>query len=432
MFRSMQPTFLAFTAVLTFAWATTASAQTISIVNTPTNVTVGNTQPVTVNYNAPVSGLVQVQLFNSSWNLIANKHVSVSSGSGQVTLDISVPGSTPTGSNHIWQAILYNNSWVKLKEQIKYNITLSSGNGEWTPPGSNWTLDWNDEFNGTGLPGQWFPMLGYNPDAYANNTEKALRWTGNTANTAWMYSTKTGNHWLNGNGKLVMRAISDKTSSNVHGHKAKTAYLMSGYPDVWDSSEPNGVKWAGKFVSPTPTPLYISCRVRTDQVKGYSTWFAFWLFSQTRAYNDNPADGTEVDIMEVPKGQPNYLDTAFNVANHWKQSGGSESKQFNTASSPKSTDLVDVSDANYHVWGIEWTPTLMKCYVDGQLFYTFDDHIPSNPVDMMMMLTLEFQKDAWDPNQGDGRFTGPYVSDNSTMREMSRAYVDYVRIYKKN
>ena len=432
MFKPIHTTCTLITTFLVLAWTTSLSAQSISLVNAPTNVTVGTTQAVKVNYNSPSNGIVQLQLFNSSWNLIANKHVSVGSGSGQATINLNVPGSTPTGSGHIWQAILYNGSWSKLKEKLQYNITLSSGNGEWTPPGSNWTLDWNDEFNGTGLPNQWYPMLGYNPDDFATQNEKALRWTGSTANTAWMYSTKTGNHWLNGNGKLVLRAIADKTSTNVHGYKAKTAYLMSGYPDKWDSSEPNGVKWAGKFVSPTPTPLYISCRVRADQVKGYSTWFAFWLFSQTRAYNDNPSDGTEVDMVELPKGQPNYLDTAFNVANHWKQSGGSEAKQFNTASTPKSTDLVDVSDSNYHVWGIEWTPTVMKCYVDGQLYYVFTDNIPSNPVDMMMMLTMEFQKNAWDPNQGDGRVSGPYVSNNSNMREMSRAYVDYVRIYKKN
>ena len=302
---------------------------------------------------------------------------------------------------------------------------------EWVPPEADWVLDWQDEFDGTGEVTKWFPMIGYNSEAYKVETEKALRWSGKTEDSAWMYSTKTGNHWLDGEGNLVLRIVSDKTTSNEHGDKVNAAYLLSGYPEKWEKTEPNGVKWAGKFVSPKETPLFITCRVRTDQVQGYSTWFAFWLFTQTRAYNDNPADGTEVDIIEIPKGEPNYMKTAFNVANHWSKANGAESKQFNALSDPKATDLVDVSDSYYHIYSLEWSTEQMKCYVDGKLAYTFKDHIPSDPVDMMMMLTMEFKVNTWDPKQGDGRVDGPFVSDDEKMREMSRAYVDYVRVYRQ-
>ena len=50
---------------------------------------------------------------------------------------------------------------------------------------------------------------------------------------------------------------------------------------------------------------------------------------------------------------------------------------------------------------------------------------------MMMLLTLEFEVDAWTSNQGDGRVSGPFVSDNAQTRVMSRAVVDFVRVYKK-
>ena len=80
--------------------------------------------------------------------------------------------------------------------------------------------------------------------------------------------------------------------------------LLSGYPEAWEKTEHSNVRWAGKFVSPADGPVYhFNCRVRTDQVVGYSTWFAFWLFTETRAYNGNPFDGTEVDIVEIPKGK---------------------------------------------------------------------------------------------------------------------------------
>ena len=303
---------------------------------------------------------------------------------------------------------------------------------EWLPPG-DWKLDWADEFSGEGQPQKWFPLLGYNHLAFQNNEKKGIRWSGETENSSHMYSTKSGNHWLNGKGQLELRIVTDKTKKNEHGSVVEAAYLLSGYPEKWDDSEPQGVKWAGKFVSPKDGPLYISASVRSDQVKGWSTWFAFWLFSETRAYNGNPVDGTEVDVVEIVRGKHSYMDKVFNVANHWKDAGegGSESLQFHEKGTPPSVSFVDVTDSKYHTYGIEWTTEVMKCYVDGKCYYTFTENVPSNPVDMMILLTMEFQPNAWDPKQGDGRSEGPFISDTPKKREMSRAQVDFVRVYKK-
>lgn len=401
------------------------------VLNAPSTVTAGSSQTVSANYNLSGGGIVQVQFLDSSWNPVASEWRSVSASSGSESFTLVIPSSTSVGGGYLWQALLYDSLWDKKNEEVYGNVTVQSGQGgEWLPSGS-WQLEWSDEFSGTGQPTAWHPMLGYTPGDYQNNNEKGLRWNGPTENTSQMYSTRTGNHWLNGQGQLVIRAICDKTSSNANGNKVKTAYLQTGFPKEWDSSEPTGVKWDGVFVSPKNGPLYISARVRTDKVVGYSTWFAFWLFSQTRAYNGNPTDGTEVDMIEIAKGAPSYMNKSFNVAHHWAQSGGSESSQFSTGTNPSSTSFVDVTDSNYHTYGIEWTQNYMKCSVDGQVYYTFTNNIPTDPVDMMLMLTMEFQKNAWDPNQGDGRTAGPYVSDNSTVREMSRVLIDHVRVYRK-
>ncbi|TWT84265.1 Glucan endo-1,3-beta-glucosidase A1 precursor [Planctomycetes bacterium CA13] len=300
----------------------------------------------------------------------------------------------------------------------------------WVPPGK-WEISWSDEFSGKGELTKWFPMLAYDPDTFKANQAKGLRWTGATEESAWMYSTKSGNHVLNGSGQLAMRIVCDKTKQNEHGDRVNAAYLLSGYPETWASTEPNNVKWAGQFFSPKEGPLYICASVRSDKIIGYSTWFAFWLFTQTRAYNDEPADGTEVDIVEIVKGEPDYMRYCFNVANHWGKKDASESKQFNAASRPRPQQYVDVNDDKYHEYGLEWSTDLMKCYVDGKLFYTFTENIPTDPVDMMMLLTLEFKPNSWDPNQGDGRTEGPCVAENNEMREMSRVLVDYVRVYQK-
>jgi len=49
----------------------------------------------------------------------------------------------------------------------------------------------------------------------------------------------------------------------------------------------------------------------------------------------------------------------------------------------------------------------------------------------MILLTLEYQKDMWDPDQGDGRTEGPFVSEDAKQRVMSKVLVDFVRVYKK-
>lgn len=140
-------------------------------------------------------------------------------------------------------------------------------------------------------------------------------------------------------------------------------------------------------------------------------------------------------MIEIVKGKPEYMSSIFTVANHWKDLGdgkpGSEAKMYNTTSKPKAAELVDVNDDKFHTYGILWSKTEMQCFVDGKSYYTFKEHIPTNPVDMFMMLTLEFKKNAWDREQGDGRIEGPCVSDDENLREMSRVLVDFVRIYRQ-
>jgi beta-glucanase (GH16 family) len=409
----------------------TSTEDSISLTADSTLVA-GNTYTVTTDYTLQESGIAMVQLFSSTWSSLVSDWTTVDAGTGQESFSLTIPADTTAGSSYIWQSILTDDSWNKLDEDVQYNITIEAdqSSGEWLPDGT-WELDWSDEFSGSGDVDDWYPMLGWTPTDFLNNTEKGLRWTGDTEDTARMYSTKTGNHWLNGEGQLVLRAIVDKTSSNTHGNKVETAYLQTGYPDEWDDTEPSGVKWNGQFFSPEDGSLYISTRVRTDQLQGYATWFAFWLHSQTRAYNDTPSDGTEVDVVEIVKSNDDWAQQSFNVANHWNQDGGSESHMFETGTDPSSLDYVNVDDSDYHIYGIEWTTEYIKCSVDGQVYYTFTDNIPTEPVDMMILLTMEYEEDGWWGITGDGRSEGPYVSDDTDMREMSRVLVDYVRVYQK-
>ncbi len=310
-------------------------------------------------------------------------------------------------------------------------------------PDGYWELEWQSEFNGEAGDSEdpkvtgWYPFLGYTPTEFSGNAEKGLRWSdGLDPNTARMHSTRAGNHWLDGEGNLLLQIVTDLAGEpNAEGQRVKAAYLLSGYPGGWDSSEPTNVKWEpgeGIFVSPAEGDLYITARVRSDKVIGHSTWFAFWLFTKTRGYDGDASNGCEVDIVEMAKGAPDYLEKSFNVANHYsRERGTSESKQFSRGTTPPSTAFVDVTDGEFHTYALEWSQAEMKCSVDGQVYYTFTENIPSDPVDMMLLLTLEYQLNSWDPNQGDGRSEGPFVSETPEERVMSQALIDYVRVYRK-
>ncbi|MDA8744270.1 family 16 glycosylhydrolase [Rubripirellula amarantea] len=447
----------------------TVSANTPDVItgsNAPPEVQTNESYDVTVEYEISVDGIVQVQLLDSSWNVIDQDWTSVDSGSESATVTIDVPIDQPLADDSIWQIMLYRqdpNTWTKLDEIIAEGIAIVGNMGgpnlEWLPPGNSWALEWQDEFEGTGLPENWYPHLGTNPEEVSNEIAAAaaenripeypLRYGPYDGNNAWMFSTGYGNHWLDGSGNLQLQIRADLNVDLAHGKKVESAYLMSGQPVAWDDSVPGtGVRWEGTLVSPGDGEIYISTRVKTNEMVGYSTWFAFWLFTQTQAYDRVPATGTEIDIIEIPIGEPAWMDGVFNVAHHWgvptqaELNAGikfSESLQY---SGVIAESLADVTADEYHTYGLRWSADSMTTYVNGVETFTFPDNppgnpvpaIPANPSDMMMMLTLEFEKDAWVDktldDQGDGRFQGTPLEEDANYRVMSRAQVDYVRIWR--
>jgi hypothetical protein len=249
-----------------------AYAQSIKLIHGPAEVVSGESFSVTVESDFVHNGIVQVQLVHPPWKRVTEKWKEIESGKQTTELELSIPTDAVIGENYFWQVLLYDRDWKKKKEEIVnrlegYDTKLSKTPAtatrtpvaqstadvfllaNWTPEGE-WSIEWQDEFEGSGLPEKWYPFLGHTPADFTDKTEKGLRWTGKTEDTSWMYTSKTGNHWLNGEGQLVMRIVSDKTKTNANGLKTSGAYLMTGYPEKWDDTEPTNVKWKGKFVSP--------------------------------------------------------------------------------------------------------------------------------------------------------------------------------------
>lgn len=359
--------------------------------------------------------------------------------------------------------------------------TLASGSWDLNP-------DWADEFtgngiNGTGEPANWFPHLGSSGSSYDSKTEKGLRWTNapdyNDEDSAWMFSTKFGNtlsdgqgtYWLDGSseGHLVLRAAVDQrdTLNNATypnaGDKVEVAYLQTGRPVDPNSvsgytlpqySNGNGGSytldpWAGKFVEPGTDGIYLSCRAKINKL-GHSTWFAFWAHTHSQAYENktvnalnnpnqsvfNSGTGTEIDIVEVWGSQQSYTLNAFSNNNHWKDDGnGSVGVRYDSGGTSTTQPIpagIQVEDGNWHEYGVHWMPNELVYYVDGTETYRTTSNVPDSPRDMMILLTLEFQVDKWEGNQGDGRTSGSsgYYTEQNGLRVLSHVEVDWVRVHK--
>lgn len=107
-------------------------------------------------------------------------------------------------------------------------------------------------------------------------------------------------------------------------------------------------------------------RARTDLGRGFSSAILLWPNSE------NTNDG-EIDMMEVP-------DETRNVANFVLHSGSGGDDQVGT-NVPGHFD-------QWHTFAVEWLPTSITWYVDGQLDYTVTDRsrIPTTPMHLAIQL----------------------------------------------
>ena len=107
----------------------TAGTNTLTWSPEPTNIYTGN-NVITLNYNIDQNGLVVLQLFDDVWEQISDEDVSVSAGSGQVTL--TLPVNSNSSATHFLQAKLLANNWSNIipPNQLTFNGISSRSNSE--------------------------------------------------------------------------------------------------------------------------------------------------------------------------------------------------------------------------------------------------------------------------------------------------------------
>ena len=255
----------------------------------------------------------------------------------------------------------------------------SSGGG--TTSSGTYQLVWSDEFDGAD---------GSAPDA--------KKWQILTGGGGWgnneleYYTTRPQNVQVSG-GNLVITAIKedytgpDGVSRNYTSARMQTKGLFS--------------QQGGRFETRIKLP------------KGQGMWPAFWMLGNNIDTAGWPACG-EIDIMENIGKEPAMVHGTLHAPGY---PGAGYTAAYTLPTGAFSDD--------FHVFAVEWEPTQLRMYVDGNLYGTFTQsgspaptNWPFSTQPFFMLLNLAVGGD-W-----------PGAPD-ATTQFPQQMLVDYVRAYQK-
>ena len=238
-----------------------------------------------------------------------------------------------------------------------------------------WTLVWNDEFEGDGLPDsdKWVYDVG------------GHGWGNNELQTYYARNAETARVE---DGVLIIRAslVGEGPSKEYKSARMKTA----GKGD-----------W-----------VYGRVEVRADLPSGLGTWPAIWMLPSDNAYGGWPNSG-EIDIMEHVGFDPNVVHGTVHTG------------AFNHSIGTHKGGQIQVSGATdgFNVYAIEWSEEKIDFFVNGERYFTFentDGGPPEWPFDQRFHLVMNIAIG--------GNWGGQHGVDDIIFPQEMR--VDYVRVYE--
>ncbi|MEU1425310.1 family 16 glycosylhydrolase [Kitasatospora sp. NPDC005751] len=250
---------------------------------------------------------------------------------------------------------------------------------------SGYTLDFDEEFDGSTLnTNKWLPS--YLP-----------HWTSTPQNAQARYTIANGN--------LTERLDADTPAWNSqYDGTVKISSIQSYEKDWWhrfndampnDHHEPDFNGYSTKYG-------YFEIRAKNSNVGGGGHQ-AFWLVGtdDTTSANAN----SEIDMIETFFSKPaNWRIAAYG----WSDPDFLSSWYLSDTTVPSGSPTTE-----YHVYGMDWTPTQLNFYYDNQLYKTVND-APNSPMGMILGIYTDAgsgqHNDVWPKNWN----------------------VDYVRVFKNS
>jgi beta-glucanase (GH16 family)/lysophospholipase L1-like esterase len=251
---------------------------------------------------------------------------------------------------------------------------------------SQYVLSWSDEFDGVTL----------NADNWSAVDN------GDVANSELQFYTPRTNNVLVADGLLKLTAQRETyTGQGPWMSAPKTTAYTSGLVESLNKVEPQYGK--------------IEARMRIPS--GAGLWPAFWMLG-VNYFEDGvgwPACG-EIDIMEY-SGSSGGFTAAFHTGAYNYLNGGGGVQNVQGFSVPN-------HDTEFHVYGIEWTPTRVAFYVDGNVVLTADKSVLGSttaqwPFDQPFWLKLNLA------------VGGPYGGDPTSGEYPKTMEIDWVRVYQE-
>lgn len=245
------------------------------------------------------------------------------------------------------------------------------------PVDKEWTFEstpvWADEFDYSGMPSsaKWGYDIG--GDGWGNNELQ--------------YYTNSPDNVSVENGILSITARKE----NMNGREYTSTRLIS--------------KGKGDF-------LYGRVEVKAKLPSGKGTWPAIWMLPTDWAYGGWPKSG-EIDIME----HVGYDQNKVHITVH------TEAYNHSINTQKGATKVVPGVSTDFHTYRVDWTPSSIKGFIDGEQIYLFVNDgkgYAGWPFDKRFHILLNV---AFGGNWGGAQGVDPSVLPQ-------KMEVDYVRVYK--
>lgn len=258
--------------------------------------------------------------------------------------------------------------------------TTPPTSGNHSPLGSSggtWNLKFNDEFNATSVDRSKFPECHWatRPGCTGQNPKE-------------MQAYRPGNVTVSG-GSAHLTAKRE----NVRVPELNSTFNYT------SGSLATG-SWAGKPSTFKMQYGYVEARMKTAPGKGM--WSSLWLASADMEWPP------EIDIVEAP----NHNEHQAHSNVHFKNRDGSRGQAGSSYTSSRNLSQ------SYHVYGLEWTPTQIKWYIDGRLVRTYSNsnNVPKKEMYIVANLSVG------------GVWAGAPTSSTKFPATMS---VDYIRAWQR-
>jgi beta-glucanase (GH16 family) len=259
---------------------------------------------------------------------------------------------------------------------------------------SEWSLVWNDEFNGKEIDrSKWtFDIGNWIVDENGNGITRG--W----GNEEKEYYTDSNENAFIDDGKLVIKAKKEQVTDQFGTYDYTSAKL----------------KTKGLF-----SKKYGRYEIKAKLPVGKGLWPAIWMLPEEDKYGTWAASG-EIDIMEAWGSRPNTVAGTIHYGEGWP----------NNKYTGKEFELPENRGIDkWHTYALEWEPGELRWYVDGELYQTQNRWYSKGkdnaanfsypaPFDQEFYLVMNLAVGGWFDGEVD-----------ETTKFPSQMEVDYVRVY---